>query len=661
MKIREIKIENFRGIEDLTLRMDDLTILIGKNGAGKSSVLHALNFFKEQNYNLKIEDYYNKDLTQQIKVSLTFYDLTEREKEKFQNYIQDNELKVIKVAREDAEAENPKTSQKYYGLRRINPDFNEIRQEMKKTPKKQKYNELRQRDIYSSLPDIGRSSADVIEEHLLHWEMEHPENLQLSMDSGQFFGWPGVGAGKLGKYMEFFFIPAVYEYADEEREKKSNYLSELLDLTIRKMQTRSAQFNQFITDTEERYKEFVRQENEEKIRILEEALCNRLKRFAPDCNISIDYEPGKVEFHSTIYKTELEEFGFKGPISYLGHGVQRSFFFTLLQYLGELRTLNKSAPSEEDSENNSSNSEPRDKYLILLIIEEPELYQHPSRIALIRELFKNLTNEHKDSSFHFQIICSSHSPFLANIQDFENIRILTKTKDDDSYKVKVHQTTFEEIARDLQNFYEFDPSIQFTKESMISRLIPIITPEISEGFFADKVVLCEGLEDKAIILSIANVIFEKDFHKLEIAVLPAHGKTNLDRPALIFNKFDIPTYVIFDTDSDKPKDEEIENNMKWNTVLRKIMGDQDVQDAFQQRIDDRWASLDPNMSKVLKNLVGTEFYDETIKRLKSEYSILRNKDFIKNYRIMKRFIKECHSQGKDLSVLKTIIEKILAL
>ena len=47
MKIKEISIKNFRGIEDLTLQLNDFTVLIGKNGVGKSSILHALNFFKK--------------------------------------------------------------------------------------------------------------------------------------------------------------------------------------------------------------------------------------------------------------------------------------------------------------------------------------------------------------------------------------------------------------------------------------------------------------------------------------------------------------------------------------------------------------------------------------------------------------------------------------
>lgn len=42
MKITEIKIQNFRGIRSLALKLDDLTVLIGENNTGKSTVIEAI-------------------------------------------------------------------------------------------------------------------------------------------------------------------------------------------------------------------------------------------------------------------------------------------------------------------------------------------------------------------------------------------------------------------------------------------------------------------------------------------------------------------------------------------------------------------------------------------------------------------------------------------
>ena len=46
MKIESIKIKNFRSYEKETeIRFDDLSVLVGKNDIGKSTILEALDIF----------------------------------------------------------------------------------------------------------------------------------------------------------------------------------------------------------------------------------------------------------------------------------------------------------------------------------------------------------------------------------------------------------------------------------------------------------------------------------------------------------------------------------------------------------------------------------------------------------------------------------------
>src|SRR5690625_4613664 len=42
MQITKLEIKNYRGIEDLTIKLDSTTVLIGENNTGKTTVLHAL-------------------------------------------------------------------------------------------------------------------------------------------------------------------------------------------------------------------------------------------------------------------------------------------------------------------------------------------------------------------------------------------------------------------------------------------------------------------------------------------------------------------------------------------------------------------------------------------------------------------------------------------
>ena len=46
MKLKEVKLQNFRGYKnEVTITFENLTVLIGRNDAGKSSILDALNIF----------------------------------------------------------------------------------------------------------------------------------------------------------------------------------------------------------------------------------------------------------------------------------------------------------------------------------------------------------------------------------------------------------------------------------------------------------------------------------------------------------------------------------------------------------------------------------------------------------------------------------------
>lgn len=380
MKIKEVNIKNFRGIEDLTLKLNDFTVLIGKNGVGKSSILHALNFFKESSYKLKVEDFYNRELDREIKVSITFNELNSEEQLTFKHYIQNDELKVIKIARNDQDFENLNITQTYHGQAYMHPPFNEIRKQDKATPKRNLYDDLREEDKYSSLESVSR--ADDIEPNLKAWEDSHPDELELLIDENQLYGWKGVGAGRLNKYVTFFFIPAVHEYSKEETEK-STYLKEILDLTIRTRIKAIPDLEELKKNTRSGYQKIIEDQNKTIVEELSNDLSRMLEILSPGCSISVDYQPGEVNFLETIYGTELEEYGFRGPISTVGHGVQRTSFFTLLRYLGEQQVISRIDDSniEEDAGNSTEN-----KFFILFIIEEPELYQHPNRIRLIKKI-----------------------------------------------------------------------------------------------------------------------------------------------------------------------------------------------------------------------------------------------------------------------------------
>jgi len=58
MRIQRIRVQNFRCLKDVDLSCDALTVLIGRNGTGKSALLQALEVFYDANASYSEHDFY---------------------------------------------------------------------------------------------------------------------------------------------------------------------------------------------------------------------------------------------------------------------------------------------------------------------------------------------------------------------------------------------------------------------------------------------------------------------------------------------------------------------------------------------------------------------------------------------------------------------------
>ena len=214
MIIKSIQVKNFRCIEEATLETDILTVLVGRNGAGKSTFLKALDLFYQPNAYYTEEDFFNKDTSNPIEITVTFCELTEQERELFKSHIDRDTLSVSKILKWPLQ----RGSQKYYGKTKRNPDFQSVRTAQKVTDKRRAYRELRESG-YSDLPDLpGNVSKEDIENTLREWEERHPDRLEWVQDEGQFFGFKEVGQARLERFTRFILIPAVRDASHDATE-----------------------------------------------------------------------------------------------------------------------------------------------------------------------------------------------------------------------------------------------------------------------------------------------------------------------------------------------------------------------------------------------------------------------------------------------------------
>lgn len=98
MQIRQVRIKNYRSIFEETVDFTSLTAILGPNGSGKSALLRALNEFYNTSRTVAIDDFYNRDQSFPIKITVVFHNLTAQERELFGPYIQNDEL-IVRLLR----------------------------------------------------------------------------------------------------------------------------------------------------------------------------------------------------------------------------------------------------------------------------------------------------------------------------------------------------------------------------------------------------------------------------------------------------------------------------------------------------------------------------------------------------------------------------------
>ena len=292
---------------------------------------------------------------------------------------------------------------------------------------------------------------------------------------------------------------------------------------------------------------------------------------------------------------------------------------------------------------------------LVLSIEEPELYQHPSRQRHFAKILLQLASGKTPGvAEKTQIIFSTHSPLFVRIDHIDQVKLLRKvTATHDKPKVtQVLCTNLDEVAEIIWKAHG-EPVPKYTGEALLPRLQTIMTPWMSEGFFADTTILVEGEDDRAAILGVAKAM-GYDIESMGFAVIPCSGKTNLDRPAVIFQQLGIPVYVIWDGDKGEkgPKPEE-------NHFLLRLMGQ--AAEDWPAQIHDKFACFEKNMETTLRDEIGAAEFDQYLLDCQDGFCIPKKKHALKNPVVIETIIQRAKEEGRTCQTLECIVKKLIAL
>jgi predicted ATP-dependent endonuclease of OLD family len=585
MKIKTIQIENFRSLKNETFSLNKYSCFVGPNGAGKSSILSALNvFFRDQSSSmmdtskLEDEDYFNKNTAVPIRITVTFDELTQAAVDDLSDYVRQNELVVTVEAVFDEEKGYGAT--RYFGQRLGIEEFRIFFEQEKAKASASDlatiYDGIRQ-----NIPELPNPrSKDDKASALRAYEAEHPEKCVLIKSEDSFYGINSTG--KLSKFIQWVYVPAVKDAGDEVREAKDTALGKLIERTVRTRVKFEDEIKVLKAETLQKYQDLL-ERNQAGLSDISASLQKRLGDWAhPNVHIGMEWlsDPNKsISIQQPIAGIKTGEGDFIGSLARMGHGLQRSYLLALLQEL--------------------ANSEAPDAPTLLLGCEEPELYQHPPQARHLADVFNDLANGNN------QILVTTHSPLFVSGKGFENAKFVRKINVESGTSVR--EISYSDLCNRIRIATGEDP--QKRMEGLVAKIHQALQPGISEMLFAKCPILVEGLEDVSYITTELHLSgLWSEFRRLGCHIVPVGGKDKLIQPLAIAVELDLPVFVIFDADGEKQSHpHQGVKHERDNKAITSLLGIECETFPSTVVVEKNYAIWPTNLADIVKSEFGEEY------------------------------------------------------
>ena len=602
MRIKSIRVENFRSVKSQTLICDDLTALVGANGAGKSTFLRALLVF-QGTQKADAEDFYNRDTDKDIEIAVTFTDLPAAASAKFARYIQGGGLEVVRVCRYG----NGEVESSLHGISTRNPDFDGVRAAPRAADALARYDELRKSPDYACLP--RRTSKKAALDALDTCEDANPGRCRRSLDDGSFFGFEDAAKGRLGQFVKMLYIPVVRDaIVDGTEGGQGSVLRDLLDPTVKNAPAGSAGYQELQEATNAVYKGASDMGGLPEAKRLRDDINYTLGIHVRGAEVDFRWDPVSPPVGLPTVTIRLAEDGYSTTIDRAGHGLQRAFIVAMLSRLHSAQAGASAAASEAGASDAGGPS-------IVFAIEEPELYQHPTRARHLAGMLSSISRgELRGVASSVQVIYATHSPYFVGADRIEQVRILRKVDGDKGRPgtTRVWSTDMDRIRRRLATAGAARRADQDRLEHDFDR---ILTPLMREGFFAGKVVLVEGDSDRIAVMRAAEML-GTPLDGRGVAVIPCGSKSGLPGPLAMFLELGVRTYVVWDGDGNTGKEKRV--NARLLSLLGRGGGGED--DWLGVTTDD-FACFRDKLEVELRSDMGEDIYDRLVSEYRKTYRL----------------------------------------
>lgn len=536
MRLIRLEVRNFRSIEDQaspsdTISLGGLNCLVGKNNAGKSNILEAIQFLLGDE-SLSKEMYLNHDESNVIDVR-GYFEVNEEDfdrlknKEKVKNIKNEvlddgtigicqrstrNDLEVMGYYPTESRLQK-ETFDKFHERTWSNRDTKaEFRDKMK--------------EEYPELEDYLREGK---EKNKGEWAnaynrltKDRPADIDFELKPAAPA--TGISADLKNMLPRIVMVPAVKDVSDATKTSKRGELGTLIhelaseiedELDEEIEEALSKVYNKLNVVRDEETGEIKEDKRVPGIQEIESRLSKYVSEAFRDVSMQLEFPPPESReiFKDVQVWVEEEDFS-RVKVEEVGEGVKRTLIFSLFRTLADLRTGSLLG----DSDQISSNRRP-----LLILYEEAELFLHPNLQGILVDVLESL------KSAGDQVVFTTHSPFMID-DALDRINIVRKYKESGTI-VQACGTVLD--SRDPRD---------------VNRLTQI--QNISSYIFSDRVVLVEGESDRIVIEKLAKFLNEDwDFKRQGIPVLPVGGKGNIPLFKDFLSSLNIRPFAVTDLDA----------------------------------------------------------------------------------------------------------------
>lgn len=635
-RLGRLQVSGLRCLHGLDLGLDELTALIGANGAGKSSTVRAVQFLFGQ-VDLDADDVTDGLPDPEVVVTGVFTDLPPDWVERLGPWLNDDG--DLEIARSWSVGGDGKPRSAWTCERRQAPSFGAVRAALASgapaTDLKAAYAAARESAGDALLPYQNKAEVAAA---LDAYERDHPEALtDRSTDQGLRFG-PGA-EHDLNTMLELLVLPAMRDAADDAGESRGSTLARLVEITVRSEMNLDADLAELSEKTTAAYQKLLDERGTSRLNDLSDNITRQLASFAPGASVTLSFEPKIASLSVPGVRARIVESGHTAEIGRQGHGVQRAYVFSLLRAL-------------LDARRGDGDVRPG----LLLVVEEPEVYQHPVRARYVARVLADLARATDQST---QVAYTTHSPYFVSVDNIPAVRLLRltpcATDTGEGSWTRASAACLDAIAARLDESRE-GTGQKWTPERVAAQLPGLLGSTVSEGLFADAVVLVEGEEDIGLVDGAAAA--GVDLAALGIAVVSVGGKDPLPLASEVFRALGVPLYVVFDTDENPGGQATDAGALRLNAMLT-WLADGTANERPGTTVGPRWAAGSPTLRAVLDAEAGAdqvqERYAETARAMGMPESTC------KNGHLVRTAVARLYEQGVRSDTLDRIVAAVTAL